>query len=55
MEQVIALGIAGISGTGWFISKVFGRMRHLEDRIDQILCLLTNSSGAKDSSFCLTI
>jgi hypothetical protein len=36
MEQVIALGIAGISGTGWFISKVFGRMRHLEDRIDRL-------------------
>ena len=36
MEQVIALGIAGISGAGWFISKVFGRMRHLEDRIDRL-------------------
>jgi hypothetical protein len=36
MEQVVALGIAAVSGGGWFISKVFGRMRHLEDRIDRL-------------------
>lgn len=36
MEQFVALGIAAISGAGWFISKVFGRMRHLEDRIDRL-------------------
>jgi len=36
MEQVVALGIAAVSGGGWFVSKVFGRMRHLEDRIDRM-------------------
>jgi len=36
MEQFIALGIAAISGGGWFVSKIFGRMRALEDRIDRM-------------------
>lgn len=36
MEQFIALGIAVVSGGGWFVGKVFGRMRHLEDRIDRL-------------------
>ena len=36
MEQFIALGVAAISGGGWFISKIFGRMRALEDRIDRM-------------------
>jgi len=36
MEQFIAIGIAAVSGGGWFIGKVFGRMRHLEDRIDRL-------------------
>lgn len=36
MEQLIALAVAAISGGGWFVSKVFGRMRMLEDRIDRL-------------------
>jgi hypothetical protein len=36
MEQVIALGIAAITGGGWLTTKVFGRMRALEDRIDRM-------------------
>lgn len=36
MEQIVALGIAVISGAGWFTSKIFGRMRALEDRIDRM-------------------
>ena len=36
MEQIVALGIAAISGAGWFTSKIFGRMRALEDRIDRM-------------------
>ena len=36
MEQLIALAVAAISGGGWFVSKVFGRMRTLEDRIDRL-------------------
>ena len=36
MEHVIALSIGAISGSGWFISKIFGRMRTLEDRIDRM-------------------
>ena len=36
MEQIIAVAIAAISGSGWFIGKVFGRMRDLEDRIDRL-------------------
>ena len=36
MEQFIALGIAAISGAGWFTGKIFGRMRALEDRIDRM-------------------
>ncbi len=36
MEQFIAIGIAAVSGGGWFIGKVFGRMRTLEDRIDRM-------------------
>ena len=36
MEQFIALGVAAISGGGWFVSKIFGRMRALEDRIDRM-------------------
>ena len=36
MEQFIALGIAAISGSGWFTGKIFGRMRALEDRIDRM-------------------
>ena len=36
MEQIIAIGIAAVSGGGWFVSKVFGRMRTLEDRIDRM-------------------
>ena len=36
MEQFIALGIAVISGGGWFVGKIFGRMRVLEDRIDRM-------------------
>lgn len=36
MEQFIALGIAAVTGSGWFVSKVFSRMRTLEDRIDRL-------------------
>jgi|TARA_S200002703_G_scaffold8605_1_gene8676 hypothetical protein len=36
MEQLIALAVAAISGGGWFVGKVFGRMRTLEDRIDRL-------------------
>tara|TARA_R100001509_G_C4775811_1_gene184583 strand:- start:201 stop:425 length:225 start_codon:yes stop_codon:yes gene_type:complete len=36
MEQFIALGVAVISGGGWFVGKIFGRMRVLEDRIDRM-------------------
>ena len=36
MEQFIAIGIAAISGCGWFVGKVFGRMRTLDDRIDRM-------------------
>jgi len=36
MEQIIALGIATVTGGGWFTAKVFGRMRALEDRIDRM-------------------
>ena len=36
MEQLIAIGIAVVSGGGWFVGKVFGRMRTLEDRIDRL-------------------
>jgi len=36
MEQIVAIGIAAVSGGGWFVSKVFGRMRTLEDRIDRL-------------------
>jgi hypothetical protein len=36
MEQFIALGVAAVSGGGWFVSKIFGRMRALEDRIDRM-------------------
>jgi len=36
MEQLIALGIATVTGCGWFTAKVFGRMRALEDRIDRM-------------------
>jgi len=36
MEHLIAITIGAISGTGWFISKIFGRMRTLEDRIDRM-------------------
>ena len=36
MEQFIALGIAVVSGGGWFTSKVFNRMRVLEDRLDRL-------------------
>lgn len=36
MEQVIALSIALVTGGGWMTSKVFGRMRALEDRIDRM-------------------
>jgi hypothetical protein len=36
MEHIIAITIASISGCGWFMSKVFGRMRTLEDRIDRL-------------------
>ena len=36
MEQIVALGISAISGAGWFTSKIFGRMRALEDRIDRM-------------------
>ena len=36
MEQIVALGIAATSGAGWFTSKIFGRMRALEDRIDRM-------------------
>ena len=36
MEHFIVLGLAAISGGGWFVSKVFGRMRALEDRIDRL-------------------
>ena len=36
MEQFIAIGIAAVSGGGWFIGKVFGRIRTLEDRIDRM-------------------
>jgi len=36
MEQFIALGIAVVSGGGWFTSKIFNRMRALEDRLDRM-------------------
>ena len=36
MEQFIAAAIALVSGGGWFVSKVFNRMRALEDRIDRM-------------------
>lgn len=36
MEQLIALGIATITGVGWFSGKIFNRMRTLEDRIDRM-------------------
>ena len=36
MEQLIAASIALVSGSGWFVGKVFGRMRALEDRIDRM-------------------
>lgn len=36
MEQLIVVAIAAVSGSGWFVSKVFGRMRALEDRIDRM-------------------
>jgi hypothetical protein len=36
MEQLIVVAIATVSGGGWFVSKVFGRMRALEDRIDRM-------------------
>jgi len=36
MEHFIALGLAAVSGGGWFVGKVFGRMRALEDRIDRM-------------------
>ena len=36
MEHLVALSIGAISGSGWFISKIFGRMRTLEDRIDRM-------------------
>ncbi len=36
MEQFVAVGLAAVTGGGWFISKVFGRMRALEDRIDRM-------------------
>ena len=36
MEQLIVVAIAAVSGGGWFVSKVFGRMRALEDRIDRM-------------------
>ena len=36
MEQFIALGIAVVSGGGWFTSKIFNRMRVLEDRLDRL-------------------
>ena len=36
MEQIVALGIALVTGGGWMTSKVFGRMRALEDRIDRM-------------------
>ena len=34
MEHLLGITVAAISGGGQFISKVFGRMRALEDRID---------------------
>jgi|TARA_R100000482_G_scaffold48845_1_gene17192 hypothetical protein len=36
MEQLVALGIALVTGGGWMTTKVFGRMRALEDRIDRM-------------------
>lgn len=36
MEQLVALGIALVTGGGWITTKVFGRMRALEDRIDRM-------------------
>ena len=36
MEQLIALAVAVLSGSGWFVSKVFSRMRTLEDRIERL-------------------
>ena len=35
-EYIIAAAIALVSGGGWFVSKVFNRMRALEDRIDRM-------------------
>ena len=36
MEQLVALGIALVTGGGWMTTKVFGRMRALENRIDRM-------------------
>ena len=36
MEHLIAISVAAVSGGGWFVGKVYGRMRHLEDRIDRL-------------------
>lgn len=36
MEHFVALALAAVSGGGWFVGKVFGRMRALEDRIDRM-------------------
>tara|TARA_E500000318_G_C3519602_1_gene195786 strand:+ start:247 stop:471 length:225 start_codon:yes stop_codon:yes gene_type:complete len=36
MEHFVALALAAVSGGGWFVGKVFGRMRSLEDRIDRM-------------------
>jgi hypothetical protein len=36
MEQLIVLAIATVTGGGWITTKVFGRMRALEDRIDRM-------------------
>lgn len=36
MEHLLGITVAAISGCGWFIGKVFGRMRALEDRIDRM-------------------
>jgi len=36
MEQLIVLAIATVTGGGWLTTKVCGRMRALEDRIDRM-------------------
>jgi len=36
MEHLIVLAIATVTGGGWLTTKLFTRMRGLEDRIDRM-------------------